>query len=235
MLTSLNGNHKGLISLFGLGMVAFFGIAIVLSVVIINAGFMVSDAEKQVVIKAMRQADQHLIVAGKIIGITNVESNELTATSIPARTASGGPVTVNPQFIDVAFQLNQFKNNQVFYNNIYSGNLHKGFENSLINALAEAKLQGIIDFDPNVDKQAPTNTTAFVYWIINQNFDQNIDSNELASLVIVYAEKDRPATGELLLIQANLEEGYILKLNRVIPDISSSIINFGGKLKDSKD
>ncbi len=233
MLISLNGNHKGSISLVSLGFVAFFGSAIVLSVIIINAGFMVSDAEKQVVIKAMRQADQHLKIAGKITGITNVQSNEMIATSIPAKTASGGPVTVNPQFVEVAFQLNQFKNNQVFYNNIYSGNLNKSSENSLINALAEAKLQGIIDFDPNVDTQGPTNATAFVYWIINQNFDQNIDSNEFASLVIVYAEKDRPTTGELLFIQANLEEGYILKLNRVIPEISSSVINFGGKLKDS--
>lgn len=235
MPISLNGNHRGSISVIALGMVVFFGTALLLSVIIINAGFMVSDAEKQVVIKAMRQADQHLKIAGKITGITNVQSNEMTAIAIPARTASGGPVTVNPQYVDVAFQLNQFKNNQVFYNNIYSENLHKSSENSLVNALAEAKLQGIIDFDPNVDNQGPTNTTAFVYWIINQNFDQNIDSNELASLVVVYAEKDRPITGEQILIQANLEGGYILKLNREIPDISSSIINFGGKLKDLSD
>ena len=235
MLISLSGSHKGSISLVSLGFVAFFGTAVILSVIIINAGFMVSDAEKQVVIKAMRQADQHLIIAGRITGITNVQSNELTAISIPARTASGGPVTVNSQFVDVAFQLNQFKNKQVFYNNIYSGNLNNSSENSLVNALAEAKLQGIIDFDPNVDNQAPSNTTAFVYWITNQNYDQNIDSNEFASLTIVYAEKDRPTTGERLLIQANLEEGYILKLDRNIPEISSSVINFGGKIKDHSD
>jgi len=82
MLILLNGNHKGSISLVSLGFVAFFGSAIVLSVIIINAGFMVSDAEKQVVIKAMRQADQHLKIAGKITGITNVQSNEMIATSI---------------------------------------------------------------------------------------------------------------------------------------------------------
>lgn len=234
MFRTLNGNHRGAISMISLGMVAFFGTAIILAFIIINAGFMVTDSEKQVVIKAMRQADQHLIISGKITGITNVQSGEITATSIPARTASGGPVTVNPQLVDVVFQLNKIKNNQVFYNDIYSKNLHQSSENSLVNALAEAKQHGIIDFNPNVDNRGPTNTTAFVYWIINQNFDQNIDSNEFASLAIVYAEKDRPSTGERLIIQADLEEGYILKMDREIPEISSSIINFGGKIKNPK-
>jgi flagellin FlaB len=54
----------------------------------------------------------------------------------------------------------------------------------------------------------------------------------LASLTIVYAGKDRPSTGESMFIQANVKEGYILKFERVIPNITNSIMNFGGKLNN---
>ena len=86
MFRTLNGNHRGAISMVSLGMAAFFGTAIILAFIIINAGFMVSDAEKQVVIKAMRQAEQHRRRSGKSTGITNVQSDKIIALSIPAKT-----------------------------------------------------------------------------------------------------------------------------------------------------
>jgi flagellin FlaB len=112
------------------------------------------------------------------------------------------------------------------------GNLNNYTFNSVFDAVAEAKKQGLIDVNPHIDQQGPNKTSAFVYWVINNNFDQRIDENELASLTIVYAEKDRPSTGESMFIQANVKEGYILKFERVIPNITNSIMNFGGKLNN---
>jgi flagellin FlaB len=111
--------------------------------------------------------------------------------------------------------------------------MHDKTYDSLRDAVEDAKNKGLIDNNPYVDEQKPTSTTAFVYWIINQNFDNYIDNNELAVLAIVYADRDRPSSGEQLFIQANVPEGYILKIEQDVPNISSEIINFGGIINES--
>jgi len=228
----LPSTHRGLFTLYSLATVAFFSIAIVLSIIIINAGFMVSDSQKQVVISALEEVDEHLIIVGKISGTSDVNSNKLITTAIPVRTISDGAINVDPQLVDVSFKLEKFHNITITYENIFTGNLNNYTFNSILDAVAEAKKRGLIDVNPHIEQQGPSKTSAFVYWIINNNFDQRIDANELAVVTIVYAEKDRPSTGESLFIQANVKEGYILKLERKIPNISSSIMNFGGKLKN---
>src|SRR3970040_2150118 len=60
-----------------------------------------------------------------------------------------------------------------------------------------------------------------------------IDNNELAVLAIVYADKDRPSSGEQLFIQANVPEGYVLEIDQHVPNISSEILNFGGIIHES--
>ena len=227
---TLHSDHRGLFSLYSLGTVAFFSIAIVLVIIIINVGFMVSDSQKQVVIKALEQVDEHLIIVGKISGTSNEDSNELINTAIPVRTVSNGAVNVDPQILDVFFRLEKFHNNTITYDNIFVGNLNNFTFTSVFDAVAEAKNQGLIDVNPHVEQIGPSKTSAFVYWVINNNFDQRIDENELATLTIVYAENERPTTAESLFIQANVKEGYILKLERNIPNISDSTISFGGKL-----
>jgi len=228
----LPSTHRGLFTLYSLATVAFFSIAIVLSIIIINAGFMVSDSQKQVVISALEEVDEHLIIVGKISGTSDVNSNKLITTAIPVRTISDGAINVDPQLVDVSFKLEKFHNITITYENIFTGNLNNYTFNSILDAVTEAKKRGLIDVNPHIEQQGPSKTSVFVYWIINNNFDQRIDANELAVVTIVYAEKDRPSTGESLFIQANVKEGYILKLERKIPNISSSIMNFGGKLKN---
>jgi len=226
-MKSLHNVHRGLLTLYSSIMVMFFTIAVIMAIIIIYSGFMVSDTQKQVVIKALEKVDDHLLIAGKISGAADVSSNVLIATTIPVRTAFLGSVDIDPQIMDVSFNLEKFQNYTVTYENIYEGTLYNNEFNSIIDAFAEAKQQGLITIDPFVDQQKPVKTSAFVYWVINENFDQQIDSTELAVIAILYAEKDKPTTGEFLHIQANVPEGYILKMDEQIPHISSSFMNFG--------
>jgi len=216
--------HRGLISLFGTGITAFFIIAVVMVIIFTFIGFEVTDVQKQVVDKAL----DHFVIAGIMTGIADVSSNELLATATPVRTVSDGPVNVDPEILTISYELIQTPNHIIKYENIYSGFLEEKSYNSLENAVADAKNNGLIDINPYNDEQKPTSTKAFFYWIINQNFDNYVDNNELAVLAIVYADKDRPSTGEQLFIQADVPQGYVLKINDDVPNISSETLNFGG-------
>jgi archaellin len=226
-MDSLQYMHRGLLSLYSSGLVMFFAIAIILVIIIINVGFMTTDSEKQVVIKAMEEADDHLMIAGKISGVADTISNKLTVVSIPVRPVSATPISVDLQNIDISFKLTKIKNQTVIYDNIYVGNLNTKTFDSISDAVADAKLQGLIELDPFIDQQKNLSTAAFVYWIINHNFDQKIDSKELAAIAIIYSENDKPTTGEFLQVQANEEEGYVLKIERYIPNITGTFFNFG--------
>jgi len=220
--------HRGLISLFGTGITAFFIIAVVMVIIFTFIGFEVTDVQKQVVDKALDEVDEHFVIAGIMTGIADVSSNELLATATPVRTVSDGPVNVDPEILTISYELIQTPNHIIKYENIYSGLLEEKSYNSLENAVADAKNNGLIDINPYNDEQKPTSTKAFFYWIINQNFDNYVDNNELAVLAIVYADKDRPSTGEQLFIQADVPQGYVLKINDDVPNISSETLNFGG-------
>ena len=134
-----SSNHRGLFSLYSLGIAGFFSIAIVLVIIIINVGFMVSDSQKQVVISALEEVDEHLIIVGKISGISDGNANKLTTTAIPVRTVSNGAVDVDPEILDVFFKLDKFHNNTIIHENIYMGNLNNYTFNSISDALVEAK------------------------------------------------------------------------------------------------
>jgi flagellin FlaB len=98
--------------------------------------------------------------------------------------------------------------------------------------MVAAKESGLIQANPLVDAEIPDTTTAFMYWIIDQDSDGRVQNNEIASLVIVYAAKDRPSSGEYLSIHVVEKLGILLQLDRTVPNISSSILDLGGKIKD---
>jgi len=224
----LKNCHRGLISLYGTGITAFFIIAIIMVIIFVNIGFEVNDAQKEVVEEAVNEIDERFVIAGKMSAIADVSSDEILATATPVRTASDGSVNVNPQILTISYELLQIQNGFLKYENIYSGYLGEKSYNSLEDAAVDAKNKGLIDINPYADEQKPTTTKAFFYWIINQNFDNYVDNNELAVLAIVYADKDRPSTAEQLFIQADVPAGYVLKIERGIPSISSETLDFGG-------
>jgi archaeal flagellin FlaB len=220
--------HKGLITLYGIGTAAFFIIAVIMVIIFVNIGFEVNDAQKLVVEEAVDEVDERFVITGKISAMANVSSNEILATATPVRTVSDGSVNVDPKILTVSYELIQVKNQIIKYDNIYSGFLIEKSYNSLEEAAVDAKKNGLIDINPYTDKQKPTTTKAFFYWIINQNFDNNVDNDELAVLAIVYADKDRPSSGEQLFVQADVPQGYVLQMDQGVPSISSETVNFGG-------
>ena len=140
---------------------------------------------------------------------------------------------MNPQTTQIFYNSALEPNTIINYDNIYAGRLYDKTFNSLRDAVDEAKIKGIIDNNPFVDEQKPTSTTGFVYWVINQNFDHFIDDRELAVIVIVYAGTDRPSSGDNLFIEVNVPEGFVLRIEQQVPDISNEFLNFGGILNDS--
>ena len=220
--------HRGLFSLYGVGIVLFFIIAVVFVIIFVNIGFEVNDAQKNVVEDAFSEVDERFVIAGKISAVADVSSNELLASATPVRTASDGSVTVDPNILTISYELLQVQNQLIKYDNIYSGALSDTSFDSLEKAVLEAKKNGLIDVNPYEDEGKPTTTKAFFYWIINQNFDNFVDNNELAVLAIVYADKDRPSSGEQLFIQADVPEGFVLQIDQDVPSISSETLSFGG-------
>jgi flagellin FlaB len=225
--------HRAVFPMHNTGIAVFFTIAVIMVILLVNIGLSVTNTQKEVVDKALDEIDERLAIAGKISAVADVSSHKIMATATPVKTVSDGAVNVDPQIMDVSYKLVKAENYIINYDNIYVGSMQDKTYDSLRDAVEDAKNKGLIDNNPYVDEQKPTSTTAFVYWIINQNFDNYIDNNELAVLAIVYADKDRPSSGEQLFIQANVPEGYVLEIDQHVPNISSEILNFGGIIHES--
>ena len=221
-------SHKGLISLYGTGITAFFIIAVILVIIFVNIGFEVNDTQKKVVEEALDEVDERFVIAGKISAMADVSSNSLLASATPVRTISDGSVNIDPSNLTISYKLVKVQNKIINYENIYAGFLSQKEYDSLEDAVTDAQLGGLIDVNPYQNDQKPTSTQAFFYWIVNQNFDNFVDNDELAVLAIVYSDTDRPSSGEHLFIQADVPEGYVLQIDQDVPSISSETINFGG-------
>ena len=228
----MKNQHKGVFPLYNTGIAAFFGIAMVFVVIFVNIGFAINDTDKAVVEDAYDEVREQLEVSGKISAVADVASNKIMITAIPVRVANGGFVNLNPQTTQIAYNLIHQSYLIVDYENIYADRLRDRTFNSLKDAVQEAKNQGIIDSNPFVDEQKPTKTIAFVYGVINQNFDNFVDDRELAIIAVVYSENDRPSTGDKLFIEVNVPEGFVLRVDEEIPSISNQVLNFGGTLNE---
>ncbi len=224
---------KVLFPLYDRGIAAFVIVAAVFIIIIVNIGFSVSDTQKQAVEYAYDEVRDQLEISGKISAAADVNSGKIMVTAIPVRVSTGGTINMNPQTTQIFYNSDLEPNTIINYDNIYAGRLYDKTFNSLRDAVDEAKIKGIIDNNPFVDEQKPTSTTGFVYWVINQNFDHFIDDRELAVIVIVYAGTDRPSSGDNLFIEINVPEGFVLRIEQQVPDISNEFLNFGGILNDS--
>ena len=231
----LKNSRRGLFTLFNIAHVSFFSIAIVLVVITITMALALNESQKDVTVEVVEKLDDLLILAGNNVVNTDISKNEIKVSGTPIKTSSSGSINIASSHIGVSYEIVKDGNYTITHENIYVGNLNNFSYNTLDEAVSDAKKFGLIDINPLVEDQKPQETSAFVYWIINQNFDQRIDSNELAVLALIYADKDRPATGEHVIIQINVEDGFIFRLDREIPNISSKVINFGGIVKDLKD
>ena len=222
--------HKGVIPMYNTGIAIFFTVAIVFVIILVNIGFSINDSQKDVVEDAYDEVREQLELSGKISAAADVTSDKIIVNSIPVRVSREGPVNLNPQSAEIAYGLVKQNNEMINYENIYVGRLADRTFNSVTEAMKEATSQGIIETNPFVDEQIPTKTSAFVYWVLNQNFDHFVDDGELAVITIVYSENERPSTGDKLFIEVNVPEGFVLRIDQEVPDISNEVLNFGGIL-----
>ena len=219
--------------MYNTGIVVFFGIAIVFVIIFVNIGFSINDTDKAVVDDAYDEVREQLEVSGRISAAADVVSDKIMITAIPVRVANGGVVNLNPQSAEIAYSLTQQSEITVDYENIYVDRLADRTFNSLKDAVKEAKNQGIIDNNPFVDEQKPIRTSAFVYWVLNHNFDHFVDDGELAVIAIIYSENERPSSEDKLFIEVNVPEGFVLRIDQEVPHISNEVLNFGGILNES--
>lgn len=217
---------------YNTALITFAGIAIGLTWTVMNSGFTTSEVVKETVEESIKQSANNLQVIGKMAGTAEITNNKVTATATPVTATTHGVVNMNTDKIKVTYMLIKDGSHKITYDNIYAGMIADGSYNSMRDALVVAKEKGLIAVNPQIDSQKPDTTTAFLYWIINQDSDGNVQNNEIASLVVVYADKDRPSTGEYLQIEVVEHDGVVLNVERTVPDISTSILDFGGKVKE---
>ena len=196
-----------------------------------NSGFSSSEVMKQVVEEAVQDSSNNLKVIGKMTGAADVHDGTVKVTSTPIAATTTGLIDLRPETIRVAYKIIKDGSHEITYNDIYAGMLAGESYSSLKDAMAAAKEKGLIKINPLVDSEKPDTTTAFIYWVINQNMDQYVENNEMINLVMIYADKDRPATAEYIEIDVIEPEGSLLHIERTIPNVSSSVLDLGGKVK----
>lgn len=224
-------NRRGMTFWYNTALITFAAVAIGMTWTIMNSGFSSSEVMKDVVEDAATHSANSLQIVGKMTGAANVADNEVTVTATPITSTTNGNVNMSPDKTKVTYMIIKEGSHTITYDNIYAGMISEGSYNSLSDALDAAKKAGLIEIDPTRDTEEPQTTSAFVYWIINQNSDGAVQNNEIASLVIVYADKDRPSTGEYLAVEVLEKRGTLLHIERNVPNISSSILDFGGKVR----
>lgn len=210
---------------------SFALIAISLTWTIMNTGFSSSEAVKDTLEKSVTKSSTALKVIGKMVGTAQVVENKITSTATPLTITADSAVNLNSESLKVTYKIIKDSSHIITYDNIYSGALVGKSYNSVNEAMNAAKENGLIKINPLTDAEKPDTTSAFFYWIINQDSDEYLQNNEIANLVLVYSDNDRPTTSEYMKVQIFDIQGVILELERTIPNISSSILDLGGKVK----
>ena len=233
-LPSGKHTHRGLALWYNVALVTFFVISVSVTATMIQSGTVTSDLTKDVVEEAMSEARHGLEIVGKVSGTADVANDEVITTATPITVATGGKVDVSELMFKLNYKLIKIQSHVISYDNIYVGALTGTSYNSVYDALEDAKSLGLIDINPYVDEEKPTTTSAFIYWVVNIEDDYFISQGELAVIAIVYADKDRPNSGEYLLVEGITPAGNVLSVERNIPNISNRVIDLGGKVSEEE-
>ena len=196
-----------------------------------NSGFSSSEVMKQVVEEAVQDSSNNLKVIGKITGAADIHDGTIKVTSTPIAATTTGLIDLSPENIKIQYKILKDGSHEITYDNIYTGMLVGESYSSLKDAMVVAKERGLIKVNPLVDSEKPDTTSAFLYWVINQDKNHYVENNEMINLVVIYADKDRPATAEYIELNIIESEGSLLHIERTIPNVSSAVVDLGGKVK----
>jgi len=218
--------HRGLAFWYNIGLATFLIVAMSLAAIIVSSGIGSSEVSKEVLFEALVETRQGIEIQGMISGIANIANDEVLTTATSISVGPEAHVDLVVERFHLSYRLIRVDSSQVNYENIHTGVLNENSYNTIQDAMVEAKKQGLVQINPYIDEEKPTTTSAFVYWIFNLNEDDVLDTGELAVIAIVYADQDRPHTGEYLLVEGFSPEGRIFSMERNIPNISGKIIVF---------
>lgn len=213
-------------------LITFAAVAIGMTWTVMNSGFSSSEVVKEVVEEAAISSTNSLQVVGRMTGTAHVEDNEVMVTATPLTTVTQGKISTDRSSIKVSYSIVKEVSYTITQENVYAGALYGTSYNSLNSALAAAKSEGLIQTNPLADSEKPQHTEAFFYWVINLDGDEMIQSGEILNLVMIYADKDRPSTGEHLQISVADRQGVLLDIQRKVPHVTTAVLDFGGKVKD---
>ena len=217
-------SHKGIIGVeSAIVLIAFVIVAAALAFVVLNMGFSTTQEAKTTIVSTLGTASSSLQISAGIKGAGHSFDNALNVTAIPIKIVPGGnPVNLAEKITSVSYQ-----SNTIFYDDIYAGTLNPGVKNSLKDATESAAIFGYIDFDPYIDNLHPTNTVAFLYWSINLNDNDILESGEHAVLAIVFAKDERPKSLDKIIIEIIGKDGATLTIERKVPNITNEVVDMG--------
>ena len=226
-------SKRGLTFWHSIALVSFMAIALSLATTIMFSGFNSGEQTKEVLIEALDEIHSNLEIVGKISATADLVNDKIITTATPISVATGGSVDVSINKFKINYKLIKTDWETVAYDNIHVGIIPDKSYNSIYEAMAEAKKLNFIENNPYLDEKKPIKTSAFIYWVVNLNFDERIDEGELAVLAIVYANNEKPSTGDFILVEGIAPEGNILKMERTISKISNTVVDMGGKIQHS--
>ncbi len=233
-------SHRGVIGVeSAIVMIAFVIVAAALAFVVLNMGFSTTQKAKTTIVSGLSEASSSLEVSGKVFGSGHITDAKLNVTAFPIKIASGGD-SVNLDNVTAAVK---YLSNSISYDNIYKGTLTTTADDltdgtadgqwlQLSEAAESALQENFIDVNPFNGSDAddtdwPTETSAFIYWTVNDNNNDILDQGEHAVLSIFYARDDRPAALDKIRAEILVPTGAALTVERQVPSITTNVVDLG--------
>jgi len=221
-------SHRGIIGIeSAIVLIAFVIVAAALAFVVLNMGFSTTQKAKTAIIAAVEEAGSSLEVAGKITARGWISQNALNATNIPMKIVSGGASSN----LDGNFTSVKFISDNREYDNIYAnGTLQWGTFVNASMAWDEAVKKGWILASEHPYKgwaNGPKQTTAMIYWTVNQNNNTILDLGEHVILTVAYKAADKPSALENISIEVSTPKGSPMTVGRNVPNITTQTVDLG--------
>ena len=170
-------NHRGVIGIeSAIVMIAFVIVAAALSFVVLNMGFSTTQKAKSAITSGLEEVAGSLEISGDVLGVGQVTTGKLNATSVPIAVASDGAVNLDPTSTTVTYLASGIQ-----YNNIYGAGcmLNSTTYSDLSTAMTAAVTKGCINSNPVTGGAAQTNTKAVVYFTTQKNTNSVVESGEV--------------------------------------------------------
>ncbi|MEW6044481.1 MAG: archaellin/type IV pilin N-terminal domain-containing protein [Thermoproteota archaeon] len=216
-------SHRGVIGVeSAIVMIAFVIVAAALAFVVLNMGFSTTQRAKTAIVASLDESSSALEIAGKVTASGDVDAGYLNVTAVPVKVASGGSsVNLGNETMAV-----RYFTGTVEYDNIMTGVLSTGAYANLTAAMQAAISAGYITTNP-VNGTANSETAAVVYFAVNRNNNSILDQGEHALVAIVHSETERPQALDVIRAEIIVPTGSPLTIERLVPNITTNVVDLG--------